>query len=185
MTNRIVSLTVAAIIRISRGVEMMIEVLVALPTVGPRISQTVKVGVYTKLAGKGIIVTTIMVEAALVVVTEEAKNGAIQVTSVDMTIDTEVIPVLHHGTEVYGTTDRIAATLMARAIMTALDALNRTSMDILGPGDPTADDSSTTGAMSASAASLILRSGSTNLLKRCRTNLLKGAAMRWSQRTND
>jgi hypothetical protein len=99
-----------------------------------------------------------------------------------MTIEKEVIPVLQHGKEAYGIT---AATLMARAIMTALDALNRTRMDILGRGDPTVDDSSKTGAISASVASLILRSGSTSLLKRCRTNLLKGAAMRWSQRTND
>jgi hypothetical protein len=183
VTNRIVTLTMA-IIRI-RGVETTIEVLVALPTVGPRISQTVKVGVSTASVGNAMIVTTTMEKAALVAVTEEAKDGAIQFTSVDMTIEKEFIPVLQHGTETYGTTDRLAAKLMARAIMTALEALCRTSMDILGRGGPTADDSSTTGAISASVASLILRSGSTNLLEKCRTNLLKGAAMRWSLRTEN
>jgi hypothetical protein len=186
MTNQIVTLTVPAIIRITRGLETMIAVLVALPTVGPRISQTAKVGVYTTLVGRATTVTTIMVEAALVVGTEEAKDGEIQVKLVDMTIDQEVITVLH-ATEVNGTMDRLAAKLMARATMTALEALCLTSMVILGRGASTAttaNDSSTTGAISASVASMIPRIGSTNLLKRGSTNLPKGAAMRWSQITS-
>jgi hypothetical protein len=161
----------------------MIAVLEALPTVGPRISQTVKVGVYTTLVGRATTVTTRMVEATLVVGTEEAKDGAIQVTLVDMTIDQEVIMVLHE-TEENGTMDRLAAKLMARATMTALEALCLTSMVILGRRASTANDSSTTGAISESVASTIPRIGSTNLLKRGSTNLPKGAAMRWSHRTS-
>jgi hypothetical protein len=89
-----------------------------------------------------------------------------------------------HETEAYDTAGRLVAKLMARALATAFEALLRTRMVLPGRGVPTARDSSTNWLISASVASLILRIGSTNLLRRDNTNLLKGAAMRWSQRTN-
>lgn len=119
------------------------------------------------------------------VVTEEAKDGEIRITLFDRTIDQVVIAVLHHETEADGTTDHLAAVLMACAMMTAPEALCHTSMGTLGRGDTTtANVSSTTGAISASVATLIHKSGSTNLLRRSSTKLLKGAAMRLSRRAN-
>jgi hypothetical protein len=184
MTKQIATLTAAAIIRITTGLETMIVVLMSRPSAGPRIPQTVNAGVRTTSAGKAIIVTTITVKTALGAATEEGKDGEIRVTSVDMTIEQGVSMVPRHETEAYDTADRLVAKLMARAMTTAFEALRRTSMVLPVRGVPTASDTSTTGLTSASEALLTLRSGSANLLRRDSTNLLKGAAMRWNQRTS-
>jgi hypothetical protein len=80
MTKQIATLNAAAIIRITTWLETMIVVLMARPTAGPRIPQTVKAGVRTTSAGKAIIVATITVKTALGSETEEAKDGEMRVT---------------------------------------------------------------------------------------------------------
>jgi hypothetical protein len=184
MTKQLATPTAVAIIRITTGLETMILVLMSRPSAGPRIPQTVKAGVRTTSAGKAIIVTTITVKTALGAATEEAKDGEIRVMSIDMSIEQEVLLVPRHETEAYDTADRLVAKLTARAMATAFEALHRTSMVRPVRGVPTGSGTSTTGLISASEASLKLRSGSANLLRRDSTSLLKGAAMRWSQRTS-